>query len=45
MEKTTTVTRYKEKSANTTRGVVCVALCAARVAVSVLTFCVLCTGI
>ena len=45
MEKTVNMTRYKEKRANTTSGVVCVALCAACVAVSVLTFCVLCTGI
>lgn len=47
MEKTANVTRFKERRANTNSasGVVCVALCAACIAVSVVTFCVLCAGI
>ena len=47
MEKTINMTQYKAKraTANSASGVVCVALCAACVAVSIFTFCVLCIGV
>ena len=47
MEKTIKMTGYvhKRETANSASGVVCVALCAACVAVSIFTFCVLSMGI